>query len=232
MDKREAFEEHARKYGYSTRRASDGSYYENRIETLWATWKAALSHQQEAEPIYQVWFSKGQWTDVPKSVFDKDPAGDRSRVVYTHPSPTEQESRVPEELSASEAVFGLMGWLTSREEVTPHLSGSHEATVGADIAAQFIESNGLSEPREGWYKKLVHPKPSSAPTLPDNPQWVSVEERLPTEEDEDFDGVIWAANICGGTERINANLFCIDSNLYTHWMPTNLVRPEPPENQK
>ena len=62
------------------------------------------------------------------------------------------------ELSASEALYGFVGWLTSREEVTPKLSSKHEASVAAILVDDFCQANNLSNPRDGWHKKLNHPQ--------------------------------------------------------------------------
>lgn len=61
-----------------------------------------------------------------------------------------------DELSGSEAVYGLLGYLTSRiEPVT--FSGKHDASPAANLADQFCEVNSLAEPRESWNKRLKHP---------------------------------------------------------------------------
>lgn len=71
------------------------------------------------------------------------------------------------QLSGSEAVFGLLAWLTTRDETTV-LGPSQDVDV--TIVERFIEANGLTEPREAWHELLTHPKepepevaPASAP---------------------------------------------------------------------
>lgn len=60
-------------------------------------------------------------------------------------------------LSGSEALFGFMGWLTSRnKEVT--FSGHHEASEAAILVQVFCDENKLPEPRNDWHIHLVHPK--------------------------------------------------------------------------
>ena len=61
------------------------------------------------------------------------------------------------EISASEALFGFCGWLTTREEKTV-MSANDDAANIAEKVNVFCKANNLSEPREGWDKKLVHPK--------------------------------------------------------------------------
>jgi hypothetical protein len=60
------------------------------------------------------------------------------------------------ELTASEAVYGLLGWLTSRNERVV-LSGRDDASIAVDLAKSFCEANNLGEPREGWHHLLTHP---------------------------------------------------------------------------
>ena len=61
-----------------------------------------------------------------------------------------------QELTASEALFGFVGWLTSRESAVT-LSSKHDASIAVDLVGRFIEKNGLQEPREQWQKLLTHP---------------------------------------------------------------------------
>ena len=61
-------------------------------------------------------------------------------------------------LNASEALYGFMGWLTSREEVTPELSANHDASIAAILVDEFCNVNNLPIPAEDWHKKLKHPQ--------------------------------------------------------------------------
>ncbi len=60
-------------------------------------------------------------------------------------------------LSASEAVYGLLGWLTCRDEPVT-FSAKHNACIAADLAAKFCKANNLSEPKGDWSTHLIHPK--------------------------------------------------------------------------
>lgn len=61
-------------------------------------------------------------------------------------------------LTASEALYGFAGWLTSRENPVT-LSANHEASTAADLVAEFIKANDLGDvSREDWHKFLTHPK--------------------------------------------------------------------------
>ncbi|QJT70971.1 hypothetical protein GR7B_00173 [Vibrio phage vB_VcorM_GR7B] len=61
-------------------------------------------------------------------------------------------------LNAGEALFGFAGWLTSRDEVSK-FGSSIWATPAADMVAEFIKANNLSdtEIRDEWSEHLVHP---------------------------------------------------------------------------
>jgi len=61
-----------------------------------------------------------------------------------------------DKLTASEAIYGFAGWLTTRdEEVTA--SAKHDACVWAKLAETFCEENNLEMPRDGWENNLIHP---------------------------------------------------------------------------
>lgn len=61
-----------------------------------------------------------------------------------------------DKLSASEAVFGFAGWLTSRKEKTV-MSSSDEAGCIAELVDAFCKVNKLTPPREEWATNLIHP---------------------------------------------------------------------------
>lgn len=57
-------------------------------------------------------------------------------------------------LSPSEAVYGLVGWLTTRP--TPLvLSSGHNASAPAELVNAYIQVQNLERPRDGWEKAMV-----------------------------------------------------------------------------
>lgn len=62
----------------------------------------------------------------------------------------------PKEMSASEAIFGFAGWLTTRK-VEVCAGASRDASVWAELCQQFCDTNKLQAPRENWAKYLTHP---------------------------------------------------------------------------
>ena len=66
------------------------------------------------------------------------------------------EEQTIEEMSASEALYGFVGWLTTQDE--PITAGStHDCAVWAEKIKEFCDVNKLSEPREDWTTRLIHP---------------------------------------------------------------------------
>ncbi len=60
------------------------------------------------------------------------------------------------ELSGSEAVFGFVAWLTTRDtEVV--FGAKHDASVACDLVAKFCETNKLKKPSENYHHQLIHP---------------------------------------------------------------------------
>jgi len=63
---------------------------------------------------------------------------------------------VTDTLTASEALFGFAGWLTTRDERTV-MSHTDECGQIAELVIRFCDTNELPSPRDGWEKKLSHP---------------------------------------------------------------------------
>ena len=59
-------------------------------------------------------------------------------------------------ISASEALFGFMGWLTTCDE-TLMIGAQHECAPVADAVKKFCDANNLAEPQAGWEKHFVYP---------------------------------------------------------------------------
>ena len=59
-------------------------------------------------------------------------------------------------LSASEAIYGLLGWLTSRDK-TVTFSAKHNASIAAELADEFCTANNLTFPRDDFHTNLIHP---------------------------------------------------------------------------
>ncbi len=66
------------------------------------------------------------------------------------------ENYTEERLTASEALFGFCGWLTSRKEKTI-MSSSDDCTPVIELIKQFCDENKLEGPKEGWENNLIHP---------------------------------------------------------------------------
>jgi hypothetical protein len=60
-------------------------------------------------------------------------------------------------LTASEAIFGFCGWLTTRAEKTL-MSGVDDASPVVELIERFCDKNNLKEPREDWANNLKYPE--------------------------------------------------------------------------
>ncbi len=60
-------------------------------------------------------------------------------------------------LSASEALIGFAGWITTRDKKMC-AGANEEGGQWAEAVDLFCKTNGLEEPRDGWDKNLTHPK--------------------------------------------------------------------------
>lgn len=80
----------------------------------------------------------------------------RLAVIATDQKPNEHDtsSQAGDTISASEAVYAILGGLTS-SDTERTFSAHHMATEGAEIAERFCRVHGLEEPRHGWDKRIV-----------------------------------------------------------------------------
>lgn len=56
----------------------------------------------------------------------------------------------------SEALYGFMGWLTTREEESGPFSKIHDAAEAADLVAAYCEYQGWENPRGSFPEYLKH----------------------------------------------------------------------------
>lgn len=62
----------------------------------------------------------------------------------------------PERLTASEAVFAFIAWLTTSDEAVT-LGRSNDCAPLPPLIDQWCTANGLAEPREDFHRRIVHP---------------------------------------------------------------------------
>lgn len=61
-------------------------------------------------------------------------------------------------ITATEALYGFMGWLTGRD-ATLVVGASHGAAEPAELVGAFLEANSIKEAvPEDWPERLVYPK--------------------------------------------------------------------------
>lgn len=81
----------------------------------------------------------------------------------------------------------------------------------------------------------VYLSPMAATPQPEGDGWIKCSERLPTEADDDFNGCVWVRFEDGDIELMEGEEVeqtWDDDISITHWMPTGLKRPEPPNEGK
>jgi len=59
-----------------------------------------------------------------------------------------------EELSASEALYSFVSWLTTRKELVA-FGSSLDAAPAAQLVSAFVKIYGLPEPRPDWHKRII-----------------------------------------------------------------------------
>lgn len=62
-----------------------------------------------------------------------------------------------DKLTASEAVYGFVGWLTKQPDVIKMGAGENCSPV-CDAIGVFCKENKLADPRDGWENNLIHPR--------------------------------------------------------------------------
>lgn len=62
-----------------------------------------------------------------------------------------------DKISASEALYGFCGWLTTRDEVV-ELSSTKDAAPIAELIGRFCTVNKLQEPRVNYTDYYILPK--------------------------------------------------------------------------
>ena len=190
---------------YSFTRFGDEDYYDEVLEGMWWGWQAS---RQEGEPIGFLQFSGVSQLSGghPAKLY---PIGatpspfESNTFVYTHPA-----SAAPDE----------------------------EYLRALQDACDIIQADANTEDNYGSLCRIgaVLAKLKATPTKADD--WIKCSDRLPAEHDGDFEGLVWV-NDRDMTLPKYAQSRVHWSRVrgiagYTHWMPTNLVRPEPRQQEQ
>jgi hypothetical protein len=64
---------------------------------------------------------------------------------------------IMETMSPSEAIYGFLGWLTTRPEVTK-FGGACDCAPAAQLADKWCKENDLDEPTDVFPDNIKHPK--------------------------------------------------------------------------
>lgn len=117
---------------------------------LWPNWSSEKSRLPQGDNI------NGEYVPDRRGPSLDIRAG---RVQHSAGTPTLMEQIMDDhKLTAAEALYGFMGWLTCREQAVT-FGAHHEASTAAELVAEFCKANGLGDvSREDWHKFLTHPK--------------------------------------------------------------------------
>ena len=130
--------------------------------------------------------------------------------------------------------------ISDGEIVRPLIFGdTHPASAAPDEeylralqdAFDIIQADANTEENYGSMCRIgsVLGKLKDTPTNAD--VWIKCSERLPKVSDGDCHGIVWVYNKGLSWVEISDLEDVKFISDYTHWMPTNLVRPEPPKEQ-
>lgn len=66
----------------------------------------------------------------------------------------------PPDVTPSEAIFGFMAWLTTREEPSGPFGANHSTSPdAAELVGAFCDAQGFARPRDGVYPNNLRPYP-------------------------------------------------------------------------
>ena len=246
---REAFERAAKQrwphidLGHS----GDGDYWDFKVQKTFEDfafgYQTALAQQDWQEPIGYTEAGNLDLLDkgAPTTVF---PVEDKEKLVHAFPVyAAPQIATIPEgyavlpmELTAENGAKYLM--LGEFEEVSlwecPRCDGDEDCDMchghGSYTYRTPVSWNTI---KQIWRKAATHFAAPEQPTAPAE-QWIPCSERLPTGADFSDTGMVWAVEVDGGCTRVilvGYHAITRRKWLYTHWMPTNLKRPAPPESE-
>lgn len=113
--------------------------------------------EQDNKIIMECGDDAAKWARAFAAALAENPAiaTDEATMLGWFANAIESRPRAPR-LTASEAVFGFAGWLTSRGQPVT-MSSKHNAATVADLVSKFCEVNDLTPPRPEWNRNLTHP---------------------------------------------------------------------------
>lgn len=127
---------------------------------------AALAHQPSGQPraVAYLDLGAGGYMDIDTELDDAELAQlPRGRhmlaIVGTYGIDGYQPSGWAQPITPADAVYGLMAWLSGRNEVVT-LSARHGAAIAADLAKSFCEANGLQAFSADYPTNLKYPESS------------------------------------------------------------------------
>ena len=97
---------------------------------------------EEAGKAEEKWDDCALCEDKAKCLAEKENGANSQEPEATH-EPKQEDS-------ASEALFGFMGWLTTRPVASGPFSSVYDAAPAGDLVAEYCRKQGYAEPRDDW----------------------------------------------------------------------------------
>ena len=160
---------------------------------------------------------------------ERDPSDEYdSFLVFVSRGKSEPYLFIPETLDDA-----ILDEVVKRINTHPASAAPDEEYLRAlQDAFDIIQADANTEENYGSLCRIgsVLGKLKDTPTNAD--VWIKCSERLPKESDGDCHGIVWVYNKGLSWVEISDLEDVKFISDYTHWMPTNLVRPEPPKQEE
>lgn len=198
---------------------------------------------QEAKPIA---YTNGSqlfylWDEEGEGKMFAEREGDYDIALYTHPAQSQgvPEGYVlaPKSMCITQEDVGLIvmmtGWDDEDQDDAEGVLwfGLIEDDEGNRTHGLNISCSECME--EGAIQLVQFDEPNSTPAAPQADEWVRCEDRLPTEADADYRDDVWVHDKAMSHAKYQQCLARWNTvgqiSDYTHWKPTGLTRPQPPE---
>ena len=243
MSNREDFEEAASRLGYRLKMEDtfSGEYMDVEANTAWHLWQeatcAAAREQGGGEVVVvgDIFDVDGDhFINMDDETLENLPVGPK---LYTHPPQSQgvPEGYVlaPKSMCITQEDVGLIvmmtGWDDEDQDDAEGVLwfGLIEDDEGNRTHGLNISCSECME--EGAIQLVQFDEPNSTPAAPQADEWVKCVDRLPTEDDGKM---VWSYDAKRKSlELVSwARVHSLHKNDYiTHWKPTGLTRPQPPE---
>ena len=198
---------------YRFTRFGDGEYYDEVLEGMWRGWQASRQALSSCSEI------PNSSDPASRQALEGEAIGEVGYMIqpnWDDPSKTKGVALVDKSLAPGTKLYTHPA---SRQA----LEGEPVAWWDGDTSAA---EDSFSFKLDRCYTIPLYTHPASSD------EWIKCTERLPKESDGDCHDIVWVYNKGLSWVEISDLEDVKFISDYTHWMPTNLVRPGPPEQEQ